>query len=63
MTHIFKFVYALIIFLSIYVAVNDCIRIHCKDDFDCIENRLQVGCRLQREKPRCVNLVCRCLRR
>jgi len=32
------------------------VRIHCKDDSDCTANKLLVGCRLQREIPRCIDL-------
>lgn len=46
MTHISKFVYALIIFLSLYLVVTDGMRtsfMKCKDDFDCLENVLELG--------------------
>ncbi|KEH41133.1 putative Late nodulin [Medicago truncatula] len=61
MTHISKFVFALIIFLSIYVGVNDCKRIPCKDNNDCNNNWQLLACRFEREVPRCINSICKCM--
>ncbi|AES60271.1 putative Late nodulin [Medicago truncatula] len=61
MTYISKVVYALIIFLSIYVGVNDCMLVTCEDHFDCRQNVQQVGCSF-REIPQCINSICKCMK-
>ncbi|AES60268.1 putative Late nodulin [Medicago truncatula] len=62
MNHISKFVYALIIFLSVYLVVLDGRPVSCKDHYDCRRKVKIVGCIFPQEKPMCINSMCTCIR-
>ncbi|AES60265.1 putative Late nodulin [Medicago truncatula] len=62
MNHISKFVYALIIFLSIYLVVLDGLPISCKDHFECRRKINILRCIYRQEKPMCINSICTCVK-
>ncbi|AES75094.1 putative Late nodulin [Medicago truncatula] len=56
MAHIFNYVYALLVFLSLFLMVTNGIHIGCDKDRDCPKQMCHLN-----QTPKCLKNICKCV--